>query len=106
MSCERQKGRDPPPPVWRRTAFLTCVDAAVLRVGRHAADDHAPSLHRLLVEALHQFVTFAVDPRRPQGARVQLLTSFDLQQRGGVGAEPEYQESDWTNQAEPEKAVR
>lgn len=95
--------------MWRRTAFLTCVDAAVLRVGRHATDDHAPSLHRLLVEALHQFVTFAVDPRRPQGARVQLLTSFDLQQReggGGVGAEPEYQESDWTNQAEPEKAVR
>lgn len=68
------------PAVLSLSVGATCIDPAVFRVLGDASDDHAASLHRLLVEGLHQVVALAVDPRWPQSARVQTFSSCDLKQ--------------------------
>ena len=44
-------------------------------------DDHASPVYRHLVEILDKLVALAVDPRRPQRARVQTLSTFHLDRR-------------------------
>lgn len=58
---------------------FTCIDTSVLGVLRHPADDQASSLNALLVEVLDELVALAVDAGRPQGARVQTLSTLHLE---------------------------
>lgn len=57
---------------------VTCIDPPVLDVIGNASDHQASSLNSLGVEVPNQLVTLAVDPRRPQRARIQTLLTLHL----------------------------